>query len=120
MRKKIMKTAIAVVMSLSMLVGTIVIQETESAASFSSAKSSTKISTSTSSLVKIAAKKKKAKKYIGKKLKKLVKAIGKYKSFKKRKSAVSGEIDGVAKYKGFTVYCRAKKKKKVWYVSSVN
>ncbi|MDY3909644.1 MAG: hypothetical protein SOZ48_07945 [Eubacterium sp.] len=63
-------------------------------------------------------KKKTAQKYVGKKLKKLVKAIGKYKKLTRSDSCMyANEYDGIAKYSGFTVYCHTKKK--VWYVDAV-
>lgn len=64
-------------------------------------------------------KKKKAKKYVGKKLTSLVKAIGKYKRLSKATSCYyQNEYDGIAKYDGFSVYCHTKGRK-TWYVDSV-
>ena len=63
--------------------------------------------------------KKKAKKYIGKKLSSLVKAIGKYKKLSKAASCYyENEYDGIAKYDGFVVYCHTENKK-TWIVDSV-
>lgn len=68
---------------------------------------------------KIRQQKKKAKKYIGKKLTSLVKAIGKYKKLSKAASCYyENEYDGIAKYDGFVVYCHTENRK-TWIVDSV-
>lgn len=68
---------------------------------------------------KIRQQKKKAKKYIGKKLTSLVKAIGKYKKLSKAASCYyESEYDGIAKYDGFVVYCHTENRK-TWIVDSV-
>lgn len=68
---------------------------------------------------KIQQRKKKAKKYIGKKLTSLVKAIGKYKKLSKAASCYyENEYDGIAKYDGFVVYCHTENRK-TWIVDSV-
>ena len=59
------------------------------------------------------------KKYIGKKLTSLVKAIGKYKKLSKAASCYyENEYDGIAKYDGFVVYCHTENRK-TWIVDSV-
>ena len=73
----------------------------------------------TTSRKKIRQQKKKAKKYIGKKLTSLVKAIGKYKKLSKAASCYyENEYDGIAKYDGFVVYCHTENRK-TWIVDSV-
>ena len=73
----------------------------------------------TTSGKKIRQQKKKAKKYIGKKLTSLVKAIGKYKKLSKAASCYyENEYDGIAKYDGFVVYCHTENRK-TWIVDSV-
>ena len=68
---------------------------------------------------KIRQQKKKAKKYIGKKLTSLVKAIGKYKKLSKAASCYyENEYDGIAKYDGFVGYCHTENRK-TWIVDSV-
>ena len=68
---------------------------------------------------KIRQQKKKAKKYIGKRLTSLVKAIGKYKKLSKAASCYyENEYDGIAKYDGFVVYCHTENRK-TWIVDSV-
>ena len=68
---------------------------------------------------KIRQQKKKAKKYIGKKLTSLVKAIGKYRKLSKAASCYyENEYDGIAKYDGFVVYCHTENRK-TWIVDSV-
>ena len=68
---------------------------------------------------KIRQQKKKAKKYIGKKLTSLVKAIGKYKKLSKAASCYyENEYDGIAKYDCFVVYCHTENRK-TWIVDSV-
>lgn len=68
---------------------------------------------------KIRQQKKKAKKYIGKKLTSLVKAIGKYKKLSKAASCYyENEYDGIAQYDGFVVYCHTENRK-TWIVDSV-
>ena len=68
---------------------------------------------------KIKQNKKKAKKYIGKKLSSLVKAIGKYKKLSKAASCYyENEYDGIARYDGFVVYCHTENRKN-WIVDSV-
>ena len=68
---------------------------------------------------KIRQQKKKAKKYIGKKLTSLVKAIGKYKKLSKAASCYyENEYDGIAKYDGFVVYCHTENRK-TWIVDRV-
>ena len=67
---------------------------------------------------KIRQQKKKAKKYIGKKLTSLVKAIGKYKKLSKAASCYyENEYDGIAKYDGFVVYCHTENRK-TWCMAS--
>ena len=65
---------------------------------------------------KIRQQKKKAKKYIGKKLTSLVKAIGKYKKLSKAASCYYE--NEYAKYDGFVVYCHTENRK-TWIVDSV-
>ena len=81
--------------------------------------SATKVKKDTKSQKKAKQNKKKAKKYIGKKLSSLVKAIGKYKKLSKAASCYyENEYDGIAKYDGFVVYCHTENKK-TWIVDSV-
>lgn len=81
--------------------------------------SATKGKKNTKAQKKIKQNKKKAKKYIGKKLSSLVKAIGKYKKLSKAASCYyENEYDGIAKYEGFVVYCHTENKK-TWIVDSV-
>lgn len=81
--------------------------------------SATKGRKDTKSRKKVQQNKKKAKKYIGKKLSSLVKAIGKYKKLSKAASCYyENEYDGIAKYDGFVVYCHTENKK-TWIVDSV-
>ena len=81
--------------------------------------SATKEKKDTKSQKKAKQNKKKAKKYIGKKLSSLVKAIGKYKKLSKAASCYyENEYDGIAKYDGFVVYCHTENKK-TWIVDSV-
>lgn len=81
--------------------------------------SATKGKKDTKSQKKVQQNKKKAKKYIGKKLSSLVKAIGKYKKLSKAASCYyENEYDGIAKYDGFVVYCHTENKK-TWIVDSV-
>ena len=81
--------------------------------------SATKGRKGTKSRKKVQQNKKKAKKYIGKKLSSLVKAIGKYKKLSKAASCYyENEYDGIAKYDGFVVYCHTENKK-TWIVDSV-
>ena len=81
--------------------------------------SATKGKKDTKSQKKAKQNKKKAKKYIGKKLSSLVKAIGKYKKLSKAASCYyENEYDGIAKYDGFVVYCHTENKK-TWIVDSV-
>lgn len=81
--------------------------------------SATKVRKDTKSRKKVQQNKKKAKKYIGKKLSSLVKAIGKYKKLSKAASCYyENEYDGIAKYDGFVVYCHTENKK-TWIVDSV-
>lgn len=81
--------------------------------------STTKGKKDTKSQKKVQQNKKKAKKYIGKKLSSLVKAIGKYKKLSKAASCYyENEYDGIAKYDGFVVYCHTENKK-TWIVDSV-
>ena len=96
-----------------------------SAASRSTTTTQTQKKTTTSgkntrkSQKKIQQQKKKAKKYIGKKLTSLVKAIGKYKKLSKAASCYyENEYDGIAKYDGFVVYCHTENRK-TWIVDSV-
>ncbi len=68
---------------------------------------------------KVTVRKKKAKKYIGKDLKSLIRAIGRYKKLVKSASCYyEGEYDGIARYSGFTVYCHTEDKKK-WIIDRV-
>lgn len=81
--------------------------------------STTKGKKDTKSQKKAKQNKQKAKKYIGKKLSSLVKAIGKYKKLSKAASCYyENEYDGIAKYDGFVVYCHTENKK-TWIVDSV-
>ena len=81
--------------------------------------SATKEKKDTKSQKKAQQNKKKAKKYIGKKLSSLVKAIGKYKKLSKATSCYyENEYDGIVKYDGFVVYCHTENKK-TWIVDSV-
>lgn len=81
--------------------------------------SATKGKKDTKAQKKIKQNKKKAKKYIGKKLSSLVKAIGKYKKLSKAASCYyENEYDGIARYDGFVVYCHTENRKN-WIVDSV-
>ncbi len=92
-------------------------RKTTTDSSTSSKKSTKKKSKAKKAAIK--KKKKKAKKYVGKKLTSLVAAIGKYKRLTKANSCYyDGEYDGIAKYDGFSVYCHTKRRK-TWYVDSV-
>ena len=113
MRRKKIVPAGMIACVLSGIILTAPVQETTTTQSATKGKKDTKAQK------KIKQNKKKAKKYIGKKLSSLVKAIGKYKKLSKAASCYyENEYDGIARYDGFVVYCHTENRKN-WIVDSV-